>query len=111
MGGVTFKPTERLDFGVDVVWNDVEASLDPFAIEVPERFINANQFYDFTSTHTFSDLALARTEAGLRATYRFGAGTWIDLGYRYADVDDDAPYIENLTGSLDYVTLAFGKRF
>lgn len=83
----------------------------PFAFVVPDRFVNANQFYDFSLTPSFSDLAITQTELAARAVYRFPRGYAVAFEYRLADVDDDQPYIEDLTGSLDLYTLTFARTF
>jgi hypothetical protein len=36
---------------------------------------------------------------------------WLSGQYRYVDLQDDAPYLEDESGTVDYYTLGLGLRF
>ena len=54
---------------------------------------------------------MSRIELRTDFNYRFTPGYWLNLGYRYADFDDDAPYLVDTTGSIGIYSLAFGHEF
>lgn len=110
LGGFNFKPAPRWKFGAEIAWNDSSAGIAPYRFEVPQEFLNANQSYDFSLSHLYSDLDLSRIEAELNAQYSFAEDRWIGLEYRRVDVEDDAPYITDLTGAIDWYALSVGWR-
>lgn len=113
LGGLTFKPADRWRLGIEAVWNDSQASMERFEIQVPPAFLaaNPNSLYEFGQTHLFSDLELSRSELRASARFHLTPARWIDAGYRLIDVDDEAPYIEDFTGSIDLYSVALGWRF
>lgn len=54
---------------------------------------------------------MSRLELRTDFNYRFTPGYRLSLGYRYADFDDDAPYLVDTTGSIGIYSLAFGHQF
>lgn len=113
VGGVTFEPTEDLELGLDAVLSDADASLDPFAFVVPADYLarNVNQSFDFSRTHTYSDLDTSRLELGLKFRYQAGARFAFYGGYRYLDFEDDAPYLYDTSGTVDLYHLGVGWTF
>ncbi len=93
--------------------NTAEASLDPFSFPEGEVFAASrpNQWYDFTRTHTFSDLDTTFQEVALKAKYRVNERTYLTGGYRYLDYEDDAPYLYDTSGSVDFYSLGIGWLF
>lgn len=72
---------------------------------------NPNQSYDFTLTHTNSDLDVTRWEVDLSARYQLEERFFLTAGYRWADYQDDAPYLEDVSGSIDLYSVGVGWVF
>ncbi len=106
LGGIEWKPSERLEIGIDGVWSLGDASLDQFVFVVPESYlaVNPNQSFDFSETHLNSDVDFDRFEFGLRFNYEVSELMGIWGGYRVLDYEDDAPYLEDTTGKIEYVS-------
>jgi len=105
-------PVEALTLGLDLVYTLSKAGLDPLALAAPEwSATHPAQSYDFSRTHTYSDQDLAQLEVGLDARYRINQAFWVDARYRHAKLDDDDPYIVDIGGELNSVTLAVGHQF
>ena len=104
LGGVEWQPSERLEIGVDGVWSLGEASLDQFVFVVPDSYLaeNPNQSYDFSQTHLNSDIDFDRVELGLRFTYDVSELLGLWGGYRFLDYEDDAPYLADTSGEIEY---------
>lgn len=111
LGGINFTPAPRWKLNTEIAWNRSEASMSMWDFEVPRQFLNANQSYDFTDTYLFSDLDLSTLELKAEIRYSFADDKWIGAHYLLSDVDDDAPYIVDYTGSLDRYGLFLGWRF
>ena len=113
VGGVSFQPAEGWELGLDAVLSEADASLDQFDFIVPADYLarNVNQSYDFTQTHTYSDLDVSRLELGLRFRYQTGERFAFYGGYRYLDFEDDAPYLYDTSGTVDLYHLGVGWTF
>lgn len=113
LGGVAWKPNERTSLDLGVAWNRADAGLDRFELLVPATFLaaNPNMAYDFSATHQASDLDLTRLEATLDATVEIRPNLAVVGGLRWVDVEDDAPYLEDLSGSLTSWSAALRWRF
>lgn len=70
-----------------------------------------NQDYDFSQTYTYSDLDTSRWEFDLGGRYWFKERYWVRAGYRYVDYTDDAPYLYDTSGSIDYWNIGLGMAF
>ena len=112
MAGMNVHPTEKFELGLGLTWSVSDASLAPFELPADDYVaITPPMVYDFSTTHTNSDLDLERTEAEVHAKYNFSNSFWLRLNYLYIDYQDDAPYLHDLTGSLDLITAAVGWAF
>lgn len=112
MGGVNLHPTKRLALGLHLTWIQTDASLDPFDLPADDYVaITPPVMYDFSQAHTYSDLETSRTQAELSARYNIRDSFWFRLNYLVIDFSDDAPYLEDTTGSLDLITAAIGWAF
>ena len=107
------KPSETFELSISAAVNSAEASMDPFRMPAGEAFAanRPNQWYDFTRTHTFSDLDTMFKEVALEAKYRFNDRSYLTGGYRYLDFEDDAPYLYDTSGSVDFYSLGLGWMF
>lgn len=107
MGGLTLTPNDRLKIAFDAVWNEAEAALQSFDFDVPESYLaaNPNQSFDYTLSYLASDLDVSRLEIGAEATWAVSERLALAGGYRLIDFDDDAPYLGDLTGQVEFVHL------
>ncbi|MDX1584437.1 MAG: hypothetical protein R3338_12635 [Thermoanaerobaculia bacterium] len=110
MAGLRLLPAERWDIGLDVMWTASDASLDPLQLAAPDR-TTPNQSWDFSEVHDYSNLDITWIEASLNAKYEIRKSFWLNGGVRYADWDDDEPYLYDQTGSLTSFSFAIGKKF
>jgi len=108
-----FKPSEKGWLRLDLAWNNNEAAFGSFRMMRGEEFAatKPNQSYDFTQTYLNSDLDSTRIESKLEGRYLFKPDRWLSAAYRYIDFEDNAPYLFDGTGSVDYYSLAFGFSF
>ena len=113
VGGLSFKPAEALTLKLDLAWNSAEASLGMFRFPEGEAFAaeRPHQSFDFSMTNTNSDLETRFIEAGLSARYDVREELYITAGYRYLDFDDNAPYLGDDSGTLEFVNFGVGWAF
>jgi hypothetical protein len=114
MTGFRFAPGKRFDLGLGVSWTQSQAAMNPFDLADQAAAFNATHastVYDFSQTHTYSDLDTTRIDANVDARYKFSDDLWMTLLYRYADFEDDAPYLYDTSGSLDLYAVALGWKF
>ncbi|MBI2214669.1 MAG: hypothetical protein HYU52_13570 [Acidobacteria bacterium] len=110
--GINTNATEKLQLGFDIVYTNSDASLDEVGLN-GESWVATHpaQIYDFSDMDTYSDLDLSRLEITASARYAFADRFWLNGYYRYADLDDDAPYLYDTTGSVDEYGLSVGRSF
>ena len=87
--------------------------MSSFNLTAPADYLarNPNQAYDFSNTWSYSDLDLSRLEGAVALRYSITGRLSIQGKYRYIDVQDDAPYLEDLSGSVDFWSVGLGWRF
>jgi hypothetical protein len=112
MGGIKFKPTEKFYIGLYLTNTDSTAGLDAFDLSAPDYVAtHPPTSYDFSMTHTYSDLDTSRLDAQVKVHYKLGASSWVSGVYRRAEFTDDAPYLYDTDGALDIFTFAYGMSF
>ncbi|MFZ2492574.1 MAG: hypothetical protein WA208_13935 [Thermoanaerobaculia bacterium] len=112
LGGFKTTPMEALTLGFDAVYVLAETGLDPLALSAAAwAATHPAQAYDFSQTHTYSDQDLSRLDVGVDARYLLTNGFWVNAQYRHAKLDDNDPYIIDVTGRGDFVSVAVGRRF
>jgi len=112
MAGVSLHPSKRLDLGVHLVWTSSKAELDPFSLAAPDYVARVpSMIYDFSQTPSYSRLDTSRVDGQLEATYHVSDAFRVFGSWRYADFQDDAPYLYDTTGSVQFLTLAGGWTF
>jgi len=106
LGGIKFKPIEKFDSGLDLVWNSADAGLDPFRMPKGEAFAanKPNQSFDFSQTNTYSDLDTERWNFHIYGRLFFKENFWLYGGYEYLDYADNAPYLYDTSGTVDRYT-------
>lgn len=113
LAGLQLQPIERLELDLSIAWNQADAALAPFTLTAPADYLarNPNQSFDFSNTWSYSDLDLSRLEGAISLRYAITGRLSIQGEYRYVDVQDDAPYLEDLSGSVDFWSVGLGWRF
>ena len=93
--------------------NEADASFASFRFPAGEAFSAArpNQSYDFSLTNTYSDLDTKFLEAGIQARYDVKEELYLTAGYRYLDFDDNAPYLGDDSGTVEFVNFGVGWAF
>ena len=112
VGGIKLHPSKKSTFGLSVAWTDSTAALDPFDLPADDYVaITPPMSYDFSLSHTFSDLDISRLDADLLFKYKFNDGFWLRADYRIVDYKDDAPYLYDTSGTVQWFTAALGLKF
>jgi hypothetical protein len=70
-----------------------------------------NQSFDFSTTHLNSDLDTRFIEAGISARYDVKDDVYLTAGYRHLDFDDNAPYLGDDSGTVEFVNFGVGWGF
>jgi hypothetical protein len=112
MAGLRLIPAKRFELGLGVAWTQSDAAIQPMALAAPEyAATHGSMAYDFTETHTYSDLDVSRLDANLDAKVKFVDNIWMTLMYRHAELEDDAPYLYDTSGSVDFYAAGVGWSF
>lgn len=112
MAGLKFGSEDTMQLGVDLSWMQAEAGLAPFDLPADDYVaITPPMSYDFSNSHTYSDLDMTRLDADLWARFQFGSNLWLRLRYHYVDFSDDAPYMYDTSGKYQYAAAAVGWIF
>jgi hypothetical protein len=112
MAGIKYGTENKLQLGVDLSWMQAEASLSPFDLPADDYVAtHPPTIFDFSNTHTYSDLDVTRTDAEAWAKFWFKPNFWLRLRYHYIDYEDDAPYMYDTSGSYTYAAAALGYVF
>jgi hypothetical protein len=113
VGGVKIKPSDSFHLSIDVARSTAEAEFDSFRMPTAEAWAASkpNQTYDFSQTYLNSDLDTTFFEAGIKGRFQVKEGLSVIGSYRYLDFEDDAPYLGDATGSVDYYGLGLGWSF
>ena len=101
-----------MELGIDLSWMQSEAGLAPFDLSADDYVeTHPPMSYDFTYTHTYSDLDISRIDTDLWAKFSFANNFWLRLRYHLVDFKDDAPYLYDTSGKYQYATAAVGYLF
>jgi hypothetical protein len=112
MAGLKFKKTEKTELGLDLSWMQAEAGLAPFDLSADDYVeTHPPMSYDFSETHTYSNLDSTRIDADVWAKLFFKENLWLRLRYHYIDYTDDAPYLYDTSGTYQYAAAAVGWIF
>ena len=110
--GINSNATEKLQVGFDIVYTNSDASLDEVGLNGGTWVAtHPAQLYDLSDMDTYSDLDQSRLEMTLNGRYAFAKQYWMSGYYRYADYQDDAPYLYDTTGGVDEIGLSVGRSF
>ncbi|MCK5376387.1 MAG: MtrB/PioB family outer membrane beta-barrel protein [Acidobacteria bacterium] len=112
LAGFKYQANDKWDLGLDFSWTQAEAALSPFELSAPEyEATHPTMSFDFSQTHTYSDLDSTRIDADAWLKYWFNKGLWLRFRYHYIDFQDDAPYLYDTSGTFQYIAGALGWVF
>jgi len=112
MAGITVRPSKAFKLNLGVAYTKSEAALDPFELPADDYVaITPTTSYDFSQTHTYSNLDTTRLDAHVTAKYKFSDTFWTKARYRRADYQDDAPYLYDTSGTIDFFSAYLGFTF
>jgi len=112
MAGFTLHPTEDFSFSMNITWTGSDAGIEPFDLSADDYVAtHPSMAYDFSESHTYSDLDMTRIDFEMDGRYMLADDVWMSLRYRYAEFEDDAPYLYDTTGDFSMFTAALGWTF
>lgn len=86
--------------------------MDQLGLSAPEfSAMHDLQPYDYSMTHTFSDLDVSRFDGSAELRYQLTKTFSLRGLYRYVDYQDDAPYLYDTSGKVQIVSGGFGLVF
>ncbi len=112
MAGLKYQKKDKVELGIDLSWMQAEAGLAPFDLSADDYVAtHPPMAFDFTQSHTYSDLDSSRVDADVWAKFFFKSDLWLRLRYHYVDYTDDAPYLYDTSGKYQFITAAVGWIF
>ena len=112
MAGFRLHPTEEFSFGMNLTWTGSDAAMEQFDLSA-DAYVETHpaMAYDFSESHALSDLDTTRLDFDMDGKFLLTSDVWMVLRYRYADFEDDAPYLYDTTGRFSMYTAALGWKF
>ena len=113
LGGLKFKVTDAIKFGLDLAYVNGTAGMDQFRFTRAEEWAapKPNQDFDMSQVHTYSDIDQTRFQSDLWGKFGIGKSLFIYADWKYIDFADDDPYISNVTGEISWYSLSLGWSF
>jgi len=112
LAGFKYQTNKKWDLGLDFSLTAAEAGLDPFDLSAPDYVAtHPTMSFDFSQTHTNSDLDSTRVDVDLWAKFWLNEGLWLRFRYHYIDYQDDAPYLYDTSGEYQFIAAALGWVF
>ena len=112
MAGLKYGTQDKLELGIDFSYMQAEAGLAPFDLSADDYVAShPSMSYDFSQSHTYSDLDSTRIDTDVWAKIFFKENLWLRLRYHYIDFTDDAPYLYDTSGKYQYAAAALGWIF
>ena len=112
LAGVTFRPGDNWDLGLNLSYTASEAGLEPFELPAEAYVaITPVMSYDFTKTNTYSNIDVDRFNFDAMLKYKFSEDLWLRFWYQIADFSDNDPYLYNTSGVVQWGTVTAGWTF
>ena len=112
MAGLKYGREGAMELGIDLSYMQAEAGLAPFDLSADDYVAtHPSMAYDFSTTHTYSDLDTDRLDAEMWAKFVFGENLWLRLRYHIIDYTDVAPYLYDTSGKYQYMAASVGWVF
>jgi hypothetical protein len=112
MAGVNVRPAGPVTLALLASYTASDFALDPMTLNGGDFAAHHElQPYDYSLTHTFSDLDVSRFDASAELSYRLTKSFSVRGLYRFIDYQDDAPYLASTSGKVNVVSGGFGLVF
>jgi hypothetical protein len=112
VGGIHVAPSDRWDLGLHLNYTAADAGLDPFDLSAPDySATHPSMSFDFSQSHTYSNLDMSRLDGHFDLKYKFRDDFWLRFWYRIVDYVDDAPYMYDTSGKVQWASFAAGWNF
>ena len=112
MAGLNVRPAAPLTISLVASYTASDFSMDPMTLNGGDFAAHHDlQPYDYSKTHTFSDLDVSRFDGSAEVRYQVSKTFSLRGLYRYVDYQDDAPYLYDTTGKVQIVSGGFGLTF
>jgi hypothetical protein len=112
MAGVTIRPADSWKLGLNLGYTESEGGLAPFDLPADDYVaITPPMSYDFSKSHTYSNIDVDRFNFDAMFKYKFSDALWMRLWYKIVDFADNDPYLYNTSGSVQWATLTAGMSF
>lgn len=112
MAGVNLRPAKPVTVSLVASYTASDFAMDPLTLNGGDFAAHHDlQPYDYSLTHTFSDLDLSRFDGTAELRYQLTKAFSLRGLYRYVDYQDDAPYLYDTTGKVQVVSGGFGLAF
>lgn len=86
-----FYPDDKWELSFHGSYTATEGSFEAIDVSLPEEMLDIGD-YDYSETHTYSDLDFNQLELSLKGERRISSKTSLYLGIAYYDFADEAPY-------------------
>lgn len=112
MAGVNVRPAGPVTLALLASYTASDFAMDPMTLNGGDFAARSHlQPYDYSLTHTFSDLDVSRFDASAELRYKVSKLFALRGLYRYVDYQDDAPYLDDTSGKVHVVSGGFGLTF
>jgi hypothetical protein len=103
--GGSFDLGERFTIGADATYTLATETMEQLAFAYPADVAAILRYstYDLSEVHTYSDLDSTAWDATVHAEAKLTAKLSGTASYQYIDYNDNAPYLDNLSGRLQIV--------
>jgi hypothetical protein len=111
MGGIKIHPGSW-NLGLSLGYTAATAGMDPFELRADDYVAtHPSMSFDFSQSHTYSNIDVSRLDGNLHLKYTFNDGLWLRFWYRYVDYTDDDPYLYDTSGTVQWATVSAGWKF
>ncbi|MBK8596427.1 MAG: hypothetical protein IPN83_12785 [Holophagales bacterium] len=112
MAGINVRPAKPLTIALLASYTASDFAMDPMTLNGGDFAAHHDlQPYDYSKTHSFSDLDVSRFDGSAELRYQVTKTFSLRGLYRYVDYQDDAPYLYDTTGTVQVVSGGFGLTF
>jgi len=112
LAGVKIHPSKKWGLGFNFGYTASEAGMNQFDLSADDYVaMTPTMSYDFSKSHTYSDLDMSRLNFDAMFKLKFTDNTWMRLWYNIVDFTDDAPYLYDTTGTVQIGTITAGWSF
>ena len=112
MGGVRFSPNDHWDLGLNLTWTSSDAKMDSFDLSADDyAATHPSTVWDFSQTPGYSKIDVSRIDVDFTVNYHINKTFFVGGRYRYADYDDNHPYLYDTSGTINILYGYLGWTF